>query len=111
MAGELQKQIIAAGYKQLAKKAHPDHHGTAEEMIALNAARDRLLDLIRIPGDNIHAAPPRYVNPSGPQPPRTVAEVIERAREIDPTIGVLFDIAEILIQKPPKRRKRGGKRA
>ena len=38
----LELKIINAGYKALATKLHPDHGGSGEAMIRLNAARDRL---------------------------------------------------------------------
>ena len=36
------QELIDAGYKALAKEAHPDKGGTAEQMERLNSVRDRL---------------------------------------------------------------------
>ena len=61
MPGEWEKKIIKAGYTKLAERCHPDHGGKAEEMIALNAARDRLVACLEgpppIPGQPINAIP------------------------------------------------------
>ena len=49
MAWELEKEIISAGYRHLAKKAHPDKNpstASSERMVALNAARDGLLNIL-----------------------------------------------------------------
>ena len=61
MPGEWEKKIIKAGYTKLAERCHPDHGGKAEDMIALNAARDRLVASLEapapIPGQPINAIP------------------------------------------------------
>ena len=39
-----EQRIIEAGYRALAKQHHPDKGGQAADMVALNAARDRLVE-------------------------------------------------------------------
>ena len=73
MAWDIEKAIIAAGYKTLAKKAHPDTGvESPEPMIALNAARDRLLELVTNFGE-AYAAPvmhgPEFIHVAPPADP------------------------------------------
>ena len=42
----LVERIVSEGYRQLAKRAHPDAGGTAEDMKALGQAREWLKDRI-----------------------------------------------------------------
>jgi hypothetical protein len=42
MAWDLEREIIKAGYRHLAKGMHPDHGGTNPGMADLNVARQRL---------------------------------------------------------------------
>ena len=44
--GVLTARLIKAAYKQAARKSHPDVGGSAERMIQLNQARDRLLQAL-----------------------------------------------------------------
>ena len=44
--GLLTARLIKAAYKQAARKSHPDLGGSAERMIQLNQARDRLLQAL-----------------------------------------------------------------
>jgi hypothetical protein len=37
------RRIVTLGYRELAKKVHPDIGGDAEQMVTLNHARDALL--------------------------------------------------------------------
>lgn len=62
MAGEIEQQIVKAGYRQLAKKLHPDRGGTAAQMVALNAARDHLLHLAGNSGSSLSPEVPTYRN-------------------------------------------------
>lgn len=39
---ETAEEIITAGYRQVALRRHPDHGGTHDEMLAVNAAADWL---------------------------------------------------------------------
>ena len=41
-------EIVKAGYKQIAKNAHPDKGGNHCDMIELNAAKDDLFELIAV---------------------------------------------------------------
>lgn len=43
----LVSRIIATGYKQLATKAHPDHGGDTNAMRELNAAYERLKEIVK----------------------------------------------------------------
>ena len=116
MAGDLEKQIIAAGYRQLAKKAHPDHHGTAEEMIALNAARDRLIECVDdfigacgVPEGTTHHDYP--FSPYAPaNPPSNLAELYQMLHKSDPTVGLILDVIEGVLKKKAKRGRRKGVR-
>jgi hypothetical protein len=69
-----QEKIISAGYRRLAVRLHPDKGGNAEDMAALNAARDRLLRLARVSDEEFAMGVGTY-DPPQPQPARQKAEV------------------------------------
>lgn len=70
MAWELERDIISAGYRQLAKKMHPDKGGTAAGMVRLNAARDRLKAMLAWgEGQRPGIAPQETAGVTTPQPP------------------------------------------
>jgi hypothetical protein len=46
----LAQDLIDAGYKGLAMELHPDKGGTAEQMVTLNKARERLARAVASPG-------------------------------------------------------------
>lgn len=44
---EAARALLSAGYRLLARKAHPDAGGSHHEMVALGAARDWLADAVQ----------------------------------------------------------------
>jgi hypothetical protein len=96
---EVEKSIISAGYRQLAKKAHPDAGGSDKAMIALNSARDRLLSAVS-------AAPPRPAPPPQPTVPYTptfdIGNALNQAAEA--FAEAVFD--EMFNPYSPRKRRR-----
>lgn len=121
---DLEMKIIACGYRNLAKKLHPDHQGAAESMIQLNAARDRLKSLVYHAIDNPAptpgatdrqqpAAPPAPSAAHHPEAyrPMTVEDFLTYARqrmEADPLGAGILTIIEAFAKqrKQSKTRRR-----
>ena len=60
MGWDLEQAIVSAGFREMAKKAHPDKGGTTAQMSALNAARDRLKACIAYGEKSFAQAVPPY---------------------------------------------------
>ena len=111
MSVDLELQIIAAGYRQLSKKLHPDHGGTAEQMIQLNAARDRLKALLYASMDNPSNQPGAVSNQHEAAPPAPTAakEFLRQFREEverNPIAGIVTILERLT--RPAKRRGKVG---
>lgn len=129
MPWELEREIVNAGYRHLAKKAHPDHNGSAADMVRLNEARARLnlvcshgLDIL-FPQDGTTAPQAKPTQPSStifPPPPSSFyrpryAEQTERSPELlqylyqqiasDPFGEAVLKFAERWLRKGNKPRK------
>jgi hypothetical protein len=98
MPWDLEKQIISAGYKQLSKRAHPDKGGTSEQMVKLNAARDRLKALIAgaesSPLDNPQAARAQAQPGAKPVTLIDLNEFLRQTCAADPFASSLFNAFE-----------------
>jgi hypothetical protein len=131
MPGEWERKIIKAGYNKLAERCHPDHGGKAEDMIALNAARDNLLSWLStiaaadgpnpvIPSPEIFPRIPHSqpVTPPWPQAQRPawltpeveaqLREVFSKLRRTDPVIdqsvGFVAHVMDFFTKSPKKKR-------
>ena len=117
MPFELEQKIIAAGYRRLAKDLHPDkpaNQNTALQMVELNAARDRLKQLIYAamdaPAQQAAAQPQtwaeQYAPARTPPPPIfSLEEVLKVARQ-DPIVKAIYDLARGIHQARKKRKRR-----
>jgi hypothetical protein len=98
---DVEKAIISAGYRQLAKKAHPDAGGTEKDMVALSAARDRLIATLSTPRQPV---PPRR----SPTPPTVAyAPTFDLGRAIDEAAHSFFQA--IIEPYSPRKRRRSRK--
>ena len=116
MPGEWERKIIKAGYIKLAEKSHTDHGGKAEDMVALNAARDNLLSRIDVPQVPIPqpisppwptAVRPEWLNP---EIEAQIREVITRVRlrQRDPDVSAGVDLVGQIFDFFTKPRKPRG---
>ena len=118
MRYQRERDILRKGYQVLAREAHPDKGGTAEQMILLNAARDRMLGWIESAEQNVSWPPadnpgPRTPNPEArvsipyPQPPMSPVEFLNYARremQKDPVGASLVEIIDTLAKSFTKRK-------
>jgi hypothetical protein len=101
-----ERKIIEAGYRDLAKRCHPDKGGAPEDMAALNAAVSNLRAV-----EQYNATAARRPVHQAPAPPAGVAQGVY----VPPIPGVdasaifdfVRDIKEILFGQPqPVKRRR-----
>ena len=102
---ELEKQIIEAGYKALAKKYHPDAGGSEEGFKNLQAARENLIDLMdwasAMKAHDGKIPPIPEANPPSSSPP-----IVPGSRH---TVDDVFDLAGRIVDifnPKPKRKPR-----